>query len=80
MQVFNGQEEVSFSFSSKGNRYLIGPCSVCVAYDFVYVVENPFCKDPNVSIFTKQGDFVTSFGESGKHVGQFKNPYGIYSS
>lgn len=77
IQVFNDQEEFSFSFSSKGNRDLIGPCGVCVANDFVYIVENPLCKDENVSIFTKQGYFVTSFGQSGNQVGQFKNPYGI---
>ena len=45
--------------------------------DFVYVVENPLSKDENVSVFTKQGSFVTSFGESGKREGQFRNPYGI---
>ena len=28
-------------------------------------------------MFTSQGNFVTSFGVSGKSEGQFKNPYGI---
>ena len=77
IQVFDDKEELSFSFECKGKRNLIGPCGICVANDFVYVVENPLSKDENVSVFIKQGSFVTSFGESGKREGQFRNPYGI---
>ena len=77
IKVFNSQEEFSYSFNAKDKRDLIGPCGVCVANDLVYVVENPLYKEENISVFTSQGNFVTSFGVSGKSEGQFKNPYGI---
>ena len=77
IQVFNEQEELSFLINAKDKRDLIGPCGICVANNYVYVVENPLYKEENVSVFTKKGIFVTSFGELGKNAGQFRNPYGI---
>ena len=77
IQVFSNEEELLFTFNAKDKRDLIGPCGICVANDFVYVVENPMYKDENVSVFTKQGLFVTSFGRTGKDEGEFRNPYGI---
>ena len=77
IQVVNDQSEMSYSFDAKERRSLIGPCGVSVMNDFVYVIENPLCKDENVSVFTKEGNFVTAFGNFGKEEGQFNNPYGI---
>lgn len=47
---------------------------VCMDSDLVYVTEyEGHC----VSVFTKNGKFVTSFGSRGSGEGQFDHPYGI---
>ena len=47
---------------------------ICVDHRYVYITEY---RGNCVSIFTKQGDFVASFGKLGSEEGQFDRLYGI---
>ena len=74
VKLLNKQGEFQLSFNKKANGQLNGPSGVCVVDQFVYVVEFlGHC----VSVFSRNGQFVTSFGKRGKKEGEFVLPYGI---
>ena len=64
----------SFSCDSDGVQKLDLPRYICVANGLVYVSDWQLNE---VVVFTTDGDYITSFGEEGKDVGQFKNPWGV---
>ena len=69
---------ILYSFGEKDDLLgtkLSHPHSICVDNEFVYVTEwgNEKC----VSIFTKQGKFIASFGQKGKKEGRFSLPSGL---
>ena len=69
---------LSYSFGERDGilgTKLSHPHSICVDNEFVYVTEwgNEKC----VSIFTKQGRFIASFGQKGKKEGDFSLPSGL---
>ena len=66
--------ELLLSFGKKDNGQLNGPTGVCVVDQFVYVVE---CLGCCVSVFSRDGQFVTSFSKEGNKEGEFKWPVGI---
>lgn len=54
---------------------LLEPRGICINQEgFIFVVEETNCR---VSVFEKEGHFVTSFGREGKDVGEFNTPQGI---
>ena len=53
---------------------LSAPCGVCVAGQYVYVAG---WKSHNISVFTTEGAYVTSFGHKGRNEGNFKNSWGV---
>ena len=68
--------ELMYTFGDNDTSHKLSqPHSICVDGDFVYVSEweNNHC----VSVFTKQGNFITSFGKKGSGDGQFIYPTGI---
>ncbi len=75
IQVFNTQGDILYSFSGNTSHKLERPHSICIAGDFVYVTDwgNVHC----VSVFTKIGKFVTSFGLKGSKEGEFSYPTGL---
>ena len=73
VKLLNKQGEFQLSFSKKGNDQLYGPSGVCVVDQFVYVVDCCDC----VSVFSRDGQFVTSFGKEGNKEGEFDCPDGI---
>ena len=74
VKLLNKQGEFQLSFSKKGNGQLSRPSGVCVVDQFVYVVEwGGDC----VSVFSRDGQLVTSFGKRGNKEGEFICPYGI---
>ena len=77
IRVFNTHSALLYSFSNKGNisHKLDEPHSICVAGDLVYITEwgSAHC----VSVFTKEGKFITSFGKRGSRPGEFDCPSGL---
>ena len=74
IQVLNDQCEYLYSIGNKPGLGLRIPHFVCVDGDLVYLTEyEGHC----VSVFTKDGEYVTSFGSLGSGEGQFDHPYGI---
>ena len=74
IKVFNDQCEYLYSIGDKPGLGLQIPHFVCIDGDLVFVTEyEAHC----VSIFTKQGEYVRSFGHMGSGEGQFDHPYGI---
>ena len=73
VNVLNAEGEHLYSFSQKGSPSLTldSPHSICVDSKFIYVSEWV------ISIFTKDGNYVTSFGGKGKGDGQFSLPSGL---
>ena len=69
-----------YFFNKKTSDKLVNPYSICIdRAGFVYVSEYGKT-DPGVhciSVFTKEGNFVTSFGSHGKNLGQFNYPCGL---
>ena len=74
VKLLNKQGEFQFSFSKKANGQLNSPPGVCVVDQFVYVVE---CGGHCVSVFSRDGQFVASFGKGGIKEGEFNYPCGI---
>ena len=74
VKLLNKQGEFQLSFSKKANGQLNIPSGVCVVDQFVYVVE---CWGDCVSVFSRDGQFITSFGKRGNEKGEFALPYGI---
>ena len=75
VKLLSKQGEFQLSFSKKANGQLNSPTGVCVVDQCVYVVESwgGHC----VSVFSRDGQFVTSFGNGGKKEGEFDWPFGI---
>ena len=70
----NGEFLHSFGCGEDGEEVLLGPYGVCVASQYVYVVD--YVEDC-VSVFTTKGEHVTTFGKRGSGDGDFINPYGV---
>ena len=66
-----GQLLHSFGCDEDGVKKLNGPRGVCVSGQYVYV-SNLY--DHNISVFTTQGQYVTSFGQK---EGEFDSPFGV---
>ena len=74
VKLLNKQGDFQLSFSKKGNGQLNSPSGVCVVDQFVYVVEwGGDC----VFVFSRDGQFVTSFGKGENKEGEFNCPFGI---
>ena len=72
--VFNSERQFKRSFGTKNEGELLAPWGICVYQEHVYVTEHHgHC----VSVFQVCGDFVCSFGQEGRLVGQFMYPHGI---
>ena len=74
IQVLNSQGEALYSLGNKDSKRLSKPRSVCVDGEYVYVSEweDNHC----VSVFSKGGNFITSFGNSNTEH-QFAYPSGL---
>ena len=78
-----GQFLRAFSLKSNGEK-LFHPWAIAIdSSNAVYVSENgPHCVDEDgphyVSVFTSQGDYITTFGGRGLEVGQFQKIYGLF--
>ena len=57
-----------------GVNKLSGPWGVCVAGQYVYVGD---WRNHNVSVFTTEEVYVTSFGREGSSEGDLKGPRGL---
>ena len=64
----------SFGCDENGVKKLSSPRGVCVAGQYVYVTDESL---HNVSVFTTEGAYVTSFGHSGSEKGCFRYPCGL---
>ena len=64
----------SFGCDENGVKKLKRPRGVCVAGQYVYVADAWL---NNVSVFTTEGAYVTSFGYCGSEEGCFNYPYGL---
>ena len=64
----------SFGCDENGVKKLNRPRGVCVAGQYVYVTDDDL---HNVSVFTTEGAYVTSFGHRGSEEGCFYYPYGV---
>ena len=70
----NGEFLHSFGCGEDGEKVLSNPHGVCVAGQYVYVVDHgKHC----VSVFTTKGEHVTTFGQWGSGDGDFNRPYGV---
>ena len=47
---------------------------MCVSGQYVYVTD---FGNHNISVFTTEGEYVTSFGEKGSNNGEFNGPCGV---
>ena len=76
VKVYDSHGVFLYSFSDKANLCeLENPYSICVADELVYVTE--WGNAQYVSVFTKEGRFVTSFGKQGEKGGEFNLPSGL---
>lgn len=83
IQVFTAEGIFSKTFGKE----LLYPNGVCIdTYNLVYVSEGRYLRtrpgvherdNHNVSVFTSEGQFVTSFGRRGEGQGEFKCPRGL---
>ena len=75
VKVLSAQGELLYSFGDNDTSHKLSqPHSICVDSEFVYVTDLEYdC----VSVFTKQGKFITSFGKGGSGDGQFNLPAGL---
>ena len=64
----------SFGCDEDGVKKLKGPCDVCVSGQYVYVSN---WDGHNISVFTTQGQYVTSFGQQGMGEGKFYHHWGV---
>ena len=69
-----GQFLHSFGCNEDGVKKLKGPRDVCVSSQYVYVSN---WHGHNISVFTTQGQYVTSFGQYGKGEAEFDKPLGV---
>ncbi len=56
----------------RGVNKLKSPIGVCVSGQYVYVSD---CGNPNIAVFTTDGEYVTSFGQEGVKEGEFNQPF-----
>ena len=73
IQVLSKDGEFMYSFSCGGNgvNKLCKPWGVCVSGQYVYVTD---IDNHSISVFTTEGEYVTSFGEKGSKDGEFNIP------
>ena len=64
----------SYGCDENGVKKLSRPHGVCIAGQYVYVTDSGL---HNVSMFTTEGAYVTSFGHSGSEEGCFDSPCGL---
>ena len=75
IQVFkNGCFSHSIGSNKNGEKLLPNPLALCATGSYVYVTD--YTKH-NVSVFTTDDKFVTSFGQRGSAEGSFELPHGI---
>ena len=76
VQVFsNGCEFLhSLDGDRDGVKKLINPHDVCVCGQYVYVTNH---SGHSVSVFTTDGDYVTTFGQHGSCHGDLNYPVGV---
>ena len=76
IQVFSKDGEFLYTFGcdKNGVNMLCEPWSVCVCGQYVYVTDYG---NHNISVFTTEGEYVTSFGQKGSKDGEFHGPYGV---
>ena len=70
----NGEFLHSFGCGEDGEKVLSSPYGVCVAGQYVYVVNY---RKNFVSVFTTKGEHVTTLGQRGSGDGDFKYPKGV---
>ena len=71
----HGDPLQSFSFDRNGINVLTRPLGLCVSGQYVYVCNNGLDNDNhNVSVFTTEGEYVTTFGHKGTGKGEFNIP------
>ena len=76
VKVLSTQGELLYTFGDNDTSHKLSmPHSICVDSEFVYVSE--WGSNHCVSVFTKQGKFITSFGKKGSGDGQFSYPSGL---
>ena len=80
VKVLSPQDKLLYIFGTQTGAHkpqykMTEPHSICVDGDFVYISEwgSKHC----VSVFTKEGKFITSFGTKGDEVQQFNLPGGL---
>lgn len=71
----DGEVLRSFENDREGENKLDKTYSISVSDKFVYV---PCAEKHKISVFTTEGEYVTSFGEKGSGDGQFKLPHGVH--
>ena len=76
IKIFENRGDLlhSFGCDEDGIMKLKCPRGVCVSGQYVYVSNYD---DHNISVFTTQGQYVTSFGQEGKREGEFCRPWGV---
>ena len=80
VRVLDGQGKIlkSFSLNNSGHNELSRPLGLHVSGQFLYVCNNGEDNDNhNVSVFTTNGDYITTFGRKGSAEGEFKVPYAV---
>ena len=74
----HGDPLQSFNFDRNGINVLTRPLGLCVSGQFIYVCNNGCDNDNhNVSVFTTEGVYVTTFGHKGTGEGEFDIPIGV---
>ena len=76
IQVFSKDGEFLYTLGcdKNGVNMLCKPWSVCVYGQYVYVTDYG---NHNISVFTTDGEYTTSFGQKGSKDGEFHGPYGV---
>ncbi len=71
----NGGEYLhSFGCDGRGVNMLSYPCGIYVASQYVYVTNN---SNHTISVYTTEGEHVTTFGKGGSNEGDFVYPWGV---
>ena len=74
----HGDPLQSFNFDRNGVDVLTRPLGLCVSGQFIYVCNNGRDNDDhNVSVFTTEGEYVTTFGHKGTGEGEFNVPQAV---
>ena len=71
----HGDPLQSFNFDRNGINVLTRSLGICVSGQFLYVCNNGLDNDNhNVSVFTTEGEYITTFGHKGTGEGEFNVP------